>query len=401
MFKSFDKTRKRIFEVVEISNASDSLSRFYDLFYTFLILLNLAVSIAYTFDSIEAFCGQTLLLTEEITVAFFLLDYILRIVSAPCKYPNVSEQKAYFKYILSFMGIIDLLSFLPYYLPFFFPSGAVAFRLFRIIRIFRIFRINAYYDSLNVITEVIISKRQQLISSAFIIFILMIFSSMCMYSIENEAQPDVFKNAFSGIWWAVSTLLTVGYGDIYPITSTGKLFSIFITILGVGMIAIPTGIISAGFVDQYSRIKRMAEYGREADVNFIRVPINDTDTYIGRKVKELGLPSSMIVAAINRNNNVIVPKGDTVIEEKDVLVIGAESVTDDHMIELKEVVLSKNNPWVGKMIKELDISRLTLIVMIKRSGKNLIPSGSTILEEGDMVILYTQSHIPDSIKLEV
>ena len=107
-----------------------------------------------------------------------------------------------------------MLSFIPYYMPFFFPSGAVAFRMLRIIRIFRLFRINAYYDSLNVITEVIVGKKQQLLSSVFIILILMLSSSLCMYSLENKAQPEVFTNAFSGIWWAASTLLTVGYGDI-------------------------------------------------------------------------------------------------------------------------------------------------------------------------------------------
>lgn len=133
------------------------------------------------------------------------------------------------------------------------------------------FRINAYYDSLSVITEVIVGKKQQLFSSVFIILVLMMASSLCMYSLEHSVQPDVFRNAFSGIWWSASTLLTVGYGDIYPVITLGKMFGIFITFLGVGMVAIPTGIISAGFVDQYSRIKRMNEYGHEEDIHFIRI----------------------------------------------------------------------------------------------------------------------------------
>ena len=101
--------------------------------------------------------------------------------------------------------------------------------MLRIIRIFRLFRINSYYDSLNVIGEVIAGKKQQLMSSVFIILMLMLGSSLCMYSLEHEAQPEVFQNAFSGIWWAASTLLTVGYGDIYPVTTLGKMFGIFIT----------------------------------------------------------------------------------------------------------------------------------------------------------------------------
>ena len=92
-----------------------------------------------------------------------------------------------------------------------------------------------------------------------------------MYSLEHEAQPEVFKNAFSGIWWSVSTLLTVGYGDIYPVTVLGKMFSIIITFLGVGMVAIPTGILSAGFVEQYSLIKKSTDYLMEKELKFIKL----------------------------------------------------------------------------------------------------------------------------------
>ena len=199
----------------------------------------------------EQLYGGVLLLAEAVTVAFFAVDYCLRVWTAQAVYPDQSEFRAVCKYVFSLTGIVDLLSFLPYWLPIFFTAGAAVFRIVRVVRLFRLFQINAYYSSLNVITEVLNSKRQQRVSSVFIIVVLMIASSLCMYSLENAAQPEVFPNAFSGIWWAVSTLLTVGYGDISPITIPGKIVSIFITFLGVGMVAIPTGIISAGFVDQY------------------------------------------------------------------------------------------------------------------------------------------------------
>lgn len=139
--------------------------------------------------------------------AFFAVDYVLRIWTAKFQFKGEKEFHAIGKYVCSTEGIIDLISFLPEYLPFFFPSGGVAFRMVRLIRIFRLFRINRYYDSLNVISEVLKSRKQQLISSVFIILMLMIASSLCMYSLEHEAQPEVFSNAFSGIWWAASTLL--------------------------------------------------------------------------------------------------------------------------------------------------------------------------------------------------
>lgn len=309
----WEKRRKRLFEIIEIGSNYDAVCWEYDFFNTFTILLNLTVSIMYTFDNMELKYGPLLLTLERLTVAFFAIDFVLRIFTAKYLYPDVTEPRAISKYLFSFSGIVDLLSFVPYYMPFFFPSGAVAFRMLRIIRIFRLFRINAYYDSLNVITEVIISKKQQLLSSVFIILVLMLSSSLCMYSLENRAQPEVFTNAFSGIWWAASTLLTVGYSDIYPVTTIGKIFGIFIAFLGVGMVAIPTGIIFAGFVDQYSRLKRIGEYGQEEDVHFIRIRLTENDQWVNHRIMELNMPERIIIAVIQRNHRILVPKGDTVV----------------------------------------------------------------------------------------
>ena len=399
--RSIEPLRRRVCSIIDIGTADDFISRGYDILYTLVILVNLAVTIAYTFDEVEARCGGLLLDIEEVTVAFFAVDCILRIWTAACHHPSLPEWKASCLYIFSFSGIIDILSFLPYYLPVFFPSGAVAFRMFRVVRIFRLFRINAYYDSLNVITQVLTSKAQQLLSSVFIILVLMIASSLCMYSLEHDAQPEVFSNAFSGIWWSVSTLLTVGYGDIYPITSMGKIFGIFITFLGVGMVAIPTGIISAGFVDQYSRIKRISEYGAEADVHFIRIHLTHRDRWANTAIRDLGLPEGVIVAAIQRGSDIIVPRGDVVLSSGDNLVLGAESYEEDSRIQLKEIVLQKQHPWNGHAIRDLDISRQTVIVMVRRRGRMLIPRGSLKLLAGDKVILYTQSHLPHAQDIQI
>ena len=393
--------RKRVSEIIEVGYDQDWLSRLYDLINALAIVANLAASILYTFEAVRLPFGWLVLTLEQVTVAFFAVDYCLRLWTARALFPGLSEPRAVLKYALSFSGVVDLLSFLPYYLPFFFPAGAVAFRMFRVVRIFRLFRINAYYDSLNVITQVITSKGQQLLSSVFIILVLMLASSLCMYSLEHEAQPQVFTNAFSGIWWSVSTLLTVGYGDIYPITTVGKLFGIIISFLGVGMVAIPTGIISAGFVDQYSRIKRISEYGHEADVHFIKVLLSQNDRWSGRTIQSLGLPSGIIVAAIQRKGRIVVPRGNVELLPGDTLVLGAESVGDDRHIDLKEVVLRRQHPWTGQAIRDLDISRQTFIVMVRRKGKILIPNGDLVLLEGDSVILYTQSHIREANSIEI
>ena len=395
MESEWDYRRKRLFEIIEIGLPGDVASQVYDAFNILSIVINLVVSVMYTFDDLHAKFGPWLVTVEAITVAFFALDYCLRLWTAKFLRPSLSEPKALLRYVFSFSGLVDLLSFLPYYLPVFFPSGAVAFRMFRVARVFRLFRVNAYYDSLGVITEVISSKRQQLFSSVFILLVLMLASSLCMYSLEHEAQPQVFTNAFSGIWWSVSTLLTIGYGDIYPVTTMGKIFSIFITFLGVGMVAIPTGIISAGFVDQYTRIKRISEYADEDEVHFIRVALTEHDSWSGKTIQQLGLPHGVIVVAIQRGHEVVVPRGSVKLMDDDVLVLGAESVgsSDQHHIELKELELRQHNPWNGQRIRDLDISRQTLIVIVKRKGRMLIPNGDLTLHQGDRVILYTRTRM--------
>lgn len=395
------KRGKRLFEILEVGNDLDRVSRTYDFINAFTIIINLVVSIMYTYSDLREKYGFLLLLLEGITVAFFAVDYILRVCTARFLYPELSEPHAIRDYIFSFTGIVDLLSFLPYYLPIFFPAGTVAFRMIRIVRIFRLFKINAYYDSLSVISAVIKGKSQQLISSVFIILVLMTASSLCMYSLEHEAQPEVFQNAFSGIWWAASTLLTVGYGDIYPITTWGKILGIFITFLGVGMVAIPTGIISAGFVDQYSSLKKRTEYGYEADMHFIKIHMNEEDHWVGQRIADLKLPAGVIVSIIKRKEELIIPRGDVVIQEGDNIVLGAEPFEEHEHINLKEIVLRKQNPWTGLRIRDLDISRHSIIVLVKRRNKALIPKGNMILEEGDRVFLYTKLHLSDANHIEI
>ena len=393
--------RRRIYEIVEIGAAGDRVSRAYDLFYTLTIVLNLAATVMDTYDGLHAKFALLFDAVELVTVLAFAVDYILRLYTADFKYRGDSRGKAALKYAASFGGLVDLISFLPVYLPFFFPSGAAAFRLVRVIRIFRLFRINAYYDSLNVITSVLSSKRNQLVSSVSIILVLMLASSLCMYSLENEAQPEVFSNAFSGIWWAASTLLTVGYGDIYPVTTMGRILGIVITFLGVGMVAIPTGIISAGFVEQDGRLKRLSEQANEYDLHFIKVQLHKNDAWVGQPIRKLGLPGGVIIAAIQRGREMVIPRGDVVLQDGDVLVIGAEYFKDDWHIQLKEVELRRQSPWNGQAIRDLDISRQTIIVMIKRRGTMLIPKGSMILREGDTVLMYTKSHVAGATNIEI
>ena len=394
--KDKEKFRYHTFRMVSVGVVDEPINQAYDVISTVALLVNLAVMIMNTFDNLSDKYGNLFSILEQITVFFFVVDYFLRVYTAKYLYPEYDSGKATLRYIISFAGIIDLLSFLPFYLPVFFPSGAAVFRMFRVARIMRLFRINAYYDSLNVITEVLSSKKQQLLSSVFIILVLMIASSLCMYSVENAAQPGVFENAFSGIWWSASTLLTVGYGDIYPITTMGKLLGIAITFLGVGMVAIPTGIISAGFVEQYTRLKRIGESGNQEDLRFIHLKLSARDDWTGKKIKDLHLPHGALIVVVQRGKDVIVPRGNTTLLSGDRIVIGAETLKDSTPINLRTFRLEKGHKWNGLAVRDLDISRQDFIIMVRRSGRSIVPKGDTVFRTGDEVVIYSQKKEQES-----
>ncbi|MBO6112755.1 MAG: ion transporter [Lachnospiraceae bacterium] len=396
-----DKIGMRLFQIVEVGYTEDLVSRLYDYAGVCAIFLNLTASVLFTFDNARIKYGSVLLIIEAITVFFFTADYVLRLITAKYKFRDRSLKDAVLSYIFSFTGIIDLLSFLPYFLPIFFPEGTVAFRMFRIVRILRLFRLNAYYDSLNVITNVIKSKRQQLLSSMFIIFVLMLASSLCMYSVEHEAQPEVFSNAFSGIWWAASALLTVGYGDIYPITYAGRVLGTVIAFLGVGVVAVPTGIISAGFVEQYALLKQTTDSTEDMDIHFIRSRLDKNEAWTGKRIKDLMLPKDLLVVGIERGNEFIMPSGDTVLYEGDVVIMASERYKDDWKVELKEIMLKYGHPWCDRRIKELDISRKAFIVMVRRNDSVIIPRGDLKLKENDVIVIYTDKSFSEASVIRI
>lgn len=381
--------KKRIFKVIQIGNKSDLPSRLFDVFIVIMIFLNMSALLFGTFNESAPYTG-VIDAIELVTVIVFSIEYALRIWTAEYLYPDKNRAAAIVTFIFSFYGLIDLLTILPFYLPFVFPAGAVAFRMLRVIRIFRLFKINTQYDAFNIITNVIKEKRSQLLSTLCLILIMMIASSLSMYTMENEAQPEAFENAFSGIWWSASTLLTVGYGDIYPITAGGKVMAMLISFLGVGMVAIPTGIISAGFVEQYDKLKQMELYAEERELKFVTSCVGSNHQWCGKEIRNLVFPPELLLVMIIRRSEVIVPKGNTEILANDTLVFGAKHYKSPVKVDLREIIVKDENPWVGKPIKDLDFSRQEMIVMIHRNGKSIIPNGSTVIHEDDSVIMYSR-----------
>jgi voltage-gated potassium channel len=383
------KIRERIFNIIQIGKRDDFLSMAFDVFIVVVILSNLAATFLSTFREFDDY-KSLFDVIELVTIIIFTVEYILRLWTADFLFPDRSRIRSTFRFVFSFYGIIDLLTFFPFYLPLVFPAGAVAFRMLRVIRIFRLFKINSTYDAFNVITDVLKDKKNQLLSSISLILIMMLASSLCMYSLEHEAQPDQFSNAFSGIWWATSTLLTVGYGDIYPVTIGGKIMAIVISFLGVGMVAIPTGIISAGFVEQYTKLKRIESYGEENELRYVTSELKHGHSWVGKKISEIVLPPDLLAVMVIRGKEAIVAKGDIELREKDVLIFGAKHYKNSQNIEFREVTVKEQHHWAGRKVADLDISRLEIIVMIHRNGKSIIPNGNTVINVGDVVIIYSK-----------
>lgn len=242
----YEKIKRRTYDILEYSESGNKAGKAFDIFIMVLIFINVIMVIVDTFD-IPPRVQMLSRYIEVVSVIIFTAEYILRLWICDLKYEGKPAYISRLKYIFSFMAIIDLLAILPFYLPVIISIDLRVLRMLRVIRLFRIFKINRYTTALNTIAMVFKNKASQLISSMTVVFMLILISSVIMYNVEHDAQPGQFGNVFQAMWWAIATLTTVGYGDIYPVTVLGKLFSSIIAILGIGLVAVPTGIITAGF----------------------------------------------------------------------------------------------------------------------------------------------------------
>lgn len=243
--------RSRVFNIIQPDDGTSLLSRIFDWTITGLILASVIIVFAATFDLPQS-VFDVLLFIEGVASIVFTVEYLLRILTADFLYPQSGKIKARIKYVLSPMAIVDLIAILPFWLPMLLPGTMLGLRALRLVRLLRIFKLNRYFDAIKSLGDVIVGKRRELLGSMFFVSILMLISSLLMYSAEHEAQPEAFRNAFSGLWWAVATLTTVGYGDIYPVTALGRLLGAFIAFSGLAAVAIPTGIISSGLMERLS-----------------------------------------------------------------------------------------------------------------------------------------------------
>lgn len=252
------KVKNRIFGILEIASAGDLPSRIFDVFIMTLISLNVVAVILETVKSLSSRFMFFFRAFEVFSVAVFTIEYLLRLwtctIDRRFNHPIIGR----IRFAVTPLALVDLMAILPFYLPMIIPFDLRFIRALRLFRLFRLFKMGRYSESLKTLGNVLRAKKEELLITIFAVLILLVIASSLMYFVEREAQPQAFSTIPAAMWWGVATLTTVGYGDVYPITGIGKFLGAIIAILGIGIFALPTGILASGLVEviQKRQVKR-------------------------------------------------------------------------------------------------------------------------------------------------
>jgi voltage-gated potassium channel len=235
------------------SGSGNRAARACSVFLVVLICLNVAAVVLESVEEIHAAARALFHWFEVFSVSIFTLEYALRLWSCTAGDERRSPLRGRLRFATRPLLIVDLLAILPFYLPLLAGLDLRTLRAVRLMRLLRLFKIARYSESLRIIGSVLHRKRQELAVTVFSVFVLLVVASSLIYAVEREAQADKFGSIPAAMWWGVTTLTTVGYGDVYPVTPVGKLLGAIIAILGIGVFALPTGILGAGFIEELQR----------------------------------------------------------------------------------------------------------------------------------------------------
>jgi voltage-gated potassium channel len=240
--------RRRIFVTLDPTERGGLAEQIFEFFLVIIIILNILIITVDSVGSIDQKFGTYFHHFETFSLIFFTVEYIARIYSIVEKRKYTHPIKGRIKYALTPIAIIDLLSFLPLYLAFL-PLDLRVLRIFRLMSLFRMFKITRYLHALDIFKRVIMERKEQLVLSFLFILFVLVIISFAMFYAEHDAQPDKFSSIPAAMWWGITTLTTVGYGDIVPITELGKFLAGVFAISGVALLALPAGVLSAGFFE--------------------------------------------------------------------------------------------------------------------------------------------------------
>ncbi len=253
---SSNTARKRLFEILEPAPEKDLSSKALDIALLVLILLNVVAVILETISGWREAYGAYCDVFETFSLAVFSIEYFLRLWTCVESEEYSHPTKGRIKFALSPLALIDLLAILPFILSFLFPVDMRVVRILRFIRIFRVFKLYRYSKTLQILGKVCSEKKEDLLLTLVFGFFFLIIASSLMYLLERDAQPEAFSSIPAAMWWGVATLTTVGYGDIYPVTPFGKALGSIIAIIGIGMFALPAGILASGFSEAMESRKK-------------------------------------------------------------------------------------------------------------------------------------------------
>lgn len=227
--------------------------QFFHYFVLFFIVISIGSIIASSFTQMQPYHLFLFGLTY-LSSFIFLIEYIIRFFAAPANHPEQSVTRSRIHYLFSFYGLVDFVAVLPFLLTYLYWNTPIV-HIIILPYIFIIFKLIRYSRSFRLIGDVLNAVKDELITAYTACGIMVCFSAILMFYIEKNAQPEAFRNIGDGLWWAIVAFTTVGYGDIYPITPLGKILSSLISLIGIAMIAIPTGIISSAFINKMQQKK--------------------------------------------------------------------------------------------------------------------------------------------------
>ncbi len=284
------KLRKRTAALLDQDYGADRLGRIVNVSLIALILLNVAAIILESVSSIYARYERAFWYFEVFSVVAFTLEYLVRVWSsidledAKDRSPILGR----IKYMLTPLALVDLVAVLPFYLAFY---VSLDLRFLRGLRLLRLFKLARYSPALSALLDVVQQEAEALLASIVVLLILLVMAASGIYILENEIQPETFGSIPGAMWWAIVTLTTLGYGDVVPVTTGGKIFGGLIGLLGIGMIALPAAIMASGFAENIHARKQ--KYNRYAKRFLEDGVIDDCE---GRQLetlrKELGIDSN-------------------------------------------------------------------------------------------------------------
>lgn len=246
------RVQQRLFEILESPKSDDAASRATNRVLVALILANIAAVILESVGVLHEKYGGAFQILEAVSLAIFVLEYLSRVWIAPCSEKFDSPIVGRLKYVCSPLALVDLAAILPPLLTGF-TSDFRFLRALRVLRLLRIGKLTRYSRSLQIVRSAVSETANQLMAVAAILVVIVIISSGLMYVVEHPAQPERFSTVFSSMWWTLETLTMITYDDMAPITPVGKFLGVMIGLVGIGMFAMPAGILASAFIDQLKR----------------------------------------------------------------------------------------------------------------------------------------------------